>query len=176
MGNREFDAQVVRRNKDLVKLSENFVLLRLSHMRGVNINLFKFDYDENWMGMFMDADGLTYARYGSVDPETRVSHNCVEGLAQTMNAVLAIHKEESAKSRPEYKLPDSFRPEQIPARADYCAVLWLVLLRPHRYRWSKVRSNRTLHHRPYGLVVSAKPLSTAAANASRPDPWRAVRQ
>lgn len=115
MGNRDFDAQVVCRNKDLVKLSENFVLLRLSHMRGVNINLFIFDYDENWQGMFLDAEGRIYARYGSVDPDTRESHNCVEGLAHTMKAVLAIHKEEMAKPKPEYKIPTAFRPEQIAA-------------------------------------------------------------
>jgi hypothetical protein len=119
MGNREFDAQVVCRNKDLVKLSENFVLLRLSHMRGVNINLFKFDYDENWQGMFLDADGRIYVRYGSVDPDTRESHNSVEGLMQVMNAVLAIHKEESTKEKPEYKLPPVFKPEQIPAMDEH---------------------------------------------------------
>src|SRR5690348_8869305 len=99
MGNRDFDAQVVCRNKDLVKRSENFVLLRLSHMRGVNINLFKFDYDENWQAIFLDAEGRIYGRYGSVDPDTRESHNCVEGLAHTMDAVVALHQEAAGKPK-----------------------------------------------------------------------------
>src|SRR5271169_4233299 len=104
MGNRDFDTQVVCHDQAFAKLSEQFVLLRLSHMRGVNINLFTFDYNENWMGMFLDADGRIYARYGSVDPDTRESHNTVEGFLHTMEAVLDLHKRESAKPRPEHKL------------------------------------------------------------------------
>jgi hypothetical protein len=115
MGNRDFDTQVVCHDKEILKLSEQFVLLRLSHMRGVNIGLFNFDYNENWQGMFLDADGRIYARYGSVHPDTRESHNCVEGLRSVMEAVLAIHKEETSKERPPFTLPPAFRPEDIAA-------------------------------------------------------------
>src|SRR3954451_18843068 len=103
MGNRDFDTQVVCHDPGFAKLSEKFVLLRMSHMRGVNINLFVFDYNENWSGLFLDADGRIYARYGSVDPDTRVSHNSGEGLARVMESVLALHKEEAAKPRPPVK-------------------------------------------------------------------------
>jgi hypothetical protein len=119
MGNREFDTQVVCRDPKFAKLSEDFVLIRMSHMRGVDIALFDFDYNENWMGMFLDADGRVYARYGSVDPDTRVSHNNADGLTHTMEAVLEIHKKEMAKERPAYKPPAAFRPEDIPAMPVY---------------------------------------------------------
>src|SRR3954452_23444008 len=112
MGNRDFDTQVVCHDQNFAKLSDNFVLLRMSHMRGVNIGLFNFDYNENWQGMFLDAEGRIYARYGSVDPDTRASHNTVEGLLHTMEAVLALHTKEP--KRP-YSRPPVFRPEQIPA-------------------------------------------------------------
>src|SRR5438132_277570 len=111
MGNRDFDTQVVCRDPKFAKLSEDFVLVRMSHMRGVDIGLFDFDFNENWMGMFLDADGRVYARYGSVDPDTRVRHNTVEGLAHTMEAVLDSYKKETAKERPAYKPPPAFRPE-----------------------------------------------------------------
>jgi hypothetical protein len=112
MGNRDFDTQVVCHDQNFAKLSENFVLLRMSHMRGVNIGLFTFDYNENWQGMFIDAEGRIYARYGSVDPDTRESHNTVEGLLHTMKAVLALHEKEP---KPAYTPPKVFRPEEIPA-------------------------------------------------------------
>jgi PDZ domain len=115
MGNREFDTQVVCHDARFAKISENFVLLRMSHMRGVNIALFDCDYNENWMGVFLDADGRIYARYGSVDPETRESHNTVDGLLHTMEAVLDIHKKETVKPQPAFKPPPPVRPEDIPA-------------------------------------------------------------
>jgi len=109
----------VCRDPKFARLSEDYVLLRLSHMRGVNINLFTFDYNENWMALFLDAHGRIYARYGSVDPETRESHNSVEGLLHTMAEVLATHKKEAAEPRPDVQPPPVFRPEDIPALPAY---------------------------------------------------------
>src|SRR3954447_7645915 len=88
----------------------------MSHMRGVNINLFTFDYNENWMAMILDADGRIYARYGSVDPDTRASHNTVQGLLHTMEAVLALHEQEPKLP---HTPPRAFRPEEIPAMPAY---------------------------------------------------------
>jgi len=116
MGNRDFDTQVVCHDQNFARLSEKFVLLRMSHMRGVNIGLFDFDYNENWIGMFLDADGRIYARYGSVDPDTRESHNTVEGLLHTMEGVLALHAKEP---KPAFSPPRAIRPEEIPAMPAY---------------------------------------------------------
>src|ERR1051325_10124090 len=116
MGNRDFDTQVVCHDQRFAKLSDEFIVLRMSHMRGVNINLFQFDYNENWMGFFLDADGRIYARYGSVDPETRESRNSVDGLLHSMKAVLTIHGAEKAKgTMPPVKPLPVYRPEEIPA-------------------------------------------------------------
>lgn len=116
MGNREFDTQVVCHDPNFATLSESFVLLRMSHMRGVNIGQFAFDYNENWMGLFLDAQGRVYARYGSIDPDTRESHNTVEGLLHTMAAVLALHQEQP---KPPHTPPQAYRPEEIPAMPAY---------------------------------------------------------
>ena len=66
--------------------------------------------------MFLDADGRIYARYGSVDPDTRESHNTVEGLLHTMQAVLALHEKEP---KPAHTPPRPYRPEEIPAMPAY---------------------------------------------------------
>ena len=112
MGNRDFDTQVVCHDQSFAKLSEKFVLLRMSHMRGVNIGLFTFDYNENWVGMFLDADARIYVRYGSVDPDSRESRNTVEGLLHTMESVLGLHEKQPKTS---HTPPAAFRPEEIPA-------------------------------------------------------------
>jgi hypothetical protein len=101
---------------NFAKLSEKFVLVRMSHMRGVNIGQFVFDYNENWQGMFLDAEGRIYARYGSIDPDTRESHNTVDGLLHTMESVLALHEKEP---KPAFAPPKVFRPEEIPAMPAY---------------------------------------------------------
>jgi membrane-associated protease RseP (regulator of RpoE activity) len=98
------------------KLSEKFVLLRMSHMRGVDIGQFTFDYNENWMGIFLDAEGRIYARYGSVNPDTRESHNTVDGLLHTMDEVLKLHEKEP---KPAHVPPKPYRPEDIPAMPAY---------------------------------------------------------
>jgi hypothetical protein len=116
MSNRDFDTQVVCHDQTFAKLSEKFVLLRMSHMRGVDIGLFTFDYNENWMGMLLDAEGRIYARYGSIDPETRESHNTVEGLLHTMKSVLVLHGKQPKSA---FTPPKPYRPEEIPAMPGY---------------------------------------------------------
>jgi len=104
----------VRGDKDILKMSENFVLLRITQLRGVNIALFAYDYDQTWMSFFLDADARIYSRYGSRDNNSADSHNSPEGLLHTMEQVLRVHKEESAKPRPPYLLPPPVKPEELP--------------------------------------------------------------
>jgi hypothetical protein len=104
----------VRSDKDIIELSKEFVLLRMTYMRGVNIGLFEYDYDMTWMSFFLDADGRIYTRYGSRDSSSADSHNTKAGLINTMHEVLALHKEESAKSKPAYQMPQK-TPADIPA-------------------------------------------------------------
>ena len=86
-------------------MSENFVLLRMTYLRGVNIGLFAYDYDMTWTAFFLDAEGRIYSRYGSRDSSSADSHNSAAGLVHTMAEVLRVHKEETAKEKPAYQLP-----------------------------------------------------------------------
>ena len=104
----------MRGDKDIIELCKQFVLLRMTYMRGVNIALFEYDYDMTWMSFFLDADGRVYSRYGSRGSVSADSHNTPAGLLNTMRAVLAVHQEESAKTRPAYQPPRQ-QPADIPA-------------------------------------------------------------
>lgn len=104
----------MRGDRDILETNDNFVLLRMTFMRGVDLGLFAFDYDMTWMSFFLDADCRIYARYGSRDHTSPESHNSPAGLVHTMKRVLKLHKEAMAKPRPEFKLPPAVRTEDLP--------------------------------------------------------------
>ena len=104
----------MRGDKEIVELCKEFVLLRMTMMRGVNIALFEFDYDMTWMSFFLDADGRVLSRYGSRNSKSADSLNTAAGLLNTMREVLTLHREASAKPRPAYQPPKQ-QPAEIPA-------------------------------------------------------------
>lgn len=87
-----FDADVANGNEKVIALAqEKFVSVRQVEMKGVDLSLFQFDHDLNWAGMFINADGVVYARYGTQSAEGSDAYNSIEGLMNTMNRVLELH-------------------------------------------------------------------------------------
>ncbi len=71
-------------------------------MRGVDLDLFDFDYDLTWMSFFLNADGVVYGRYGGRDAESADSRMSLAGLRYAMKAALARHgRGEAARPRPQ---------------------------------------------------------------------------
>ncbi len=87
-----FDADVANGNERVRAVAkEKFVSVRQVEMKGVDLSLFQFDHDLNWAGMFINADGVVYARYGTQSAEGSDAYNSIEGLLNTMNRVLELH-------------------------------------------------------------------------------------
>jgi hypothetical protein len=87
-----FDADVANGNervRDLAK--EKFISVRQVEMKGVDLSLFQFDHDLNWAGMFINGDGVVYARYGTQSAEGSDAYNSIDGLLTTMQRVLELH-------------------------------------------------------------------------------------
>jgi hypothetical protein len=61
-------------------------------MRGVNLDLFDFDYDLTWMGFFLSADETVLGRYGGRDAESADGRVSLGGLRYAMQAALARHQ------------------------------------------------------------------------------------
>ena len=61
-------------------------------MRGVDLDLFDFDYDLTWMGFFLSADGTVLGRYGGRDAESADSRVSLGGLRYAMRAALERHR------------------------------------------------------------------------------------
>lgn len=87
-----FDADVASGNDRVKSLAkEKFISVRQVEMKGVDLSLFQFDHDLNWAGMFINADGIVYARYGTQSAEGSDAYNSIDGLINTMNRVLELH-------------------------------------------------------------------------------------
>ncbi|MGH7172947.1 MAG: PDZ domain-containing protein, partial [Gemmataceae bacterium] len=79
-------------------MAKQFVLVRLTRMRGVDLDLFDFDYDLTWMGFFLNADGIVYGRYGGRDAASADSRVSLAGLRYALKAALARHRRRDWKS------------------------------------------------------------------------------
>lgn len=85
-------------------------------MNGVNLNAFQFDYDLTFMSFFQDAEGRTYARYGGREDSGPDSQLTQKSLVKTMERVLKLHREDTAKPWSKYdpEPTSASTPEQIP--------------------------------------------------------------
>jgi hypothetical protein len=68
------------------------VLLRFGNMRGVDLDVFEFDYDLTWMAFFLNADGKVYGRYGGRGPDSASKYLSPAGLRHALDAALASHR------------------------------------------------------------------------------------
>jgi len=70
-----------------------FVGVRVIQANAMDLSLFQFDYDMSFAVHFLNADRTVYARYGSRrgNEEEADDEMSLEGLAETMNGVLALH-------------------------------------------------------------------------------------
>jgi len=95
-------------------VAKQFVLVRITRMRGVDLDLFDFDYDLTWMGFFLHSDGTVYGRYGGRDADSADGRVSLAGLRYALEAALERHRRmETHRPPPETKLPRTA--EQYPA-------------------------------------------------------------
>lgn len=88
-----FDAEVAKGSELIQQIAaESFVPVRQVEMKSVDLSQFQFDHDLNWAAMFLNADGTVYARYGTQSAAGADAYNSVQGLANTMRRVLALHE------------------------------------------------------------------------------------
>src|SRR5262249_36007582 len=91
-------------------MANKFVFLRIQKMNGVDLNLFKYDYDLTWMAFCINADGKVYCRYGGCDPDSAETRATKESRVHAMNEGLRLHAEELAKKAPP---PPAVPPKRI---------------------------------------------------------------
>jgi predicted metalloprotease with PDZ domain len=62
-------------------------------MRGVNLELFEFDYDLQWVVLFVNGDERVLGRFGGRLPDDVGKYRSLDGLAYAMQAALERHKQ-----------------------------------------------------------------------------------
>lgn len=89
------DEQVVRQDAELQKLEQQFVCVRLVQMKGVDLRIFQFDYDQSWAAFFLNADSTIYGRYGTRGGDKKNAANFISvlSLKKAMERALALHNE-----------------------------------------------------------------------------------
>jgi hypothetical protein len=99
----QFDEQVVRLDAEIATIARDFVLARVTDMRGVDLATVRFDYDLTWAAFVLDADGHVYARYGSREGDSAEDHLSLAGLKHTLRKALAAYRrgEKPPADRPE---------------------------------------------------------------------------
>jgi hypothetical protein len=76
----------------IADLAGEFILLNVGNMRGVDLDLFDFDYDLTWFAFFLSADGQVYGRYGGRDADSPGKHLSLAGLRYAMAQALDRHR------------------------------------------------------------------------------------
>src|SRR6516165_10848481 len=94
-------------------MADKFVFLRIVRMNGVDINLFRYDFDQTWMAFFLSADLRIYARYGGRGPASAEERISKAGLLHAMNETLRLHEEATAKKLPPPELPTPRKADDI---------------------------------------------------------------
>lgn len=72
-------------------------------MRGVDLEVFEFDYDLTWMGFFLSPDGRVLGRYGGRDADSADARQSLAGLRYAMDRALQRHREEKVVATPARK-------------------------------------------------------------------------
>lgn len=107
---------MARLDRPIAELARQFVLVRLTSMRGVDLSRFDFDYDLTWMAFFLGPDETVLGRFGGRDPDDAEKYARLEGLRHALEAALAAQRHRllaPALPVPRARQPDTV--DQLPA-------------------------------------------------------------
>jgi serine protease Do len=82
-------------------LAQEYVLLRIGNMRGVDLSLFDFDYDLPWYAFFLGPEGNVLGRFGGRDAEAPGKYQTLAGLNHSMAEALKRHRTPDSMPRAE---------------------------------------------------------------------------
>ncbi len=78
------DEQLARLHPEIRAAAERFVLLKLADMRGLDLDLFDFDFDLTWAAMLFDPHGNVLGRFGGRDADTPGKYHSLPALRYSL--------------------------------------------------------------------------------------------
>jgi hypothetical protein len=89
-----FDEQVVRRDKRIRELMDQFICVRIPMANAMDLTRFQYDYDLSFSAFFMHPDGAILGRFGTRSSrEHAESDISMEGFAAALEGALKLHAE-----------------------------------------------------------------------------------
>ncbi len=87
-----FDGQLVRRpSPGLIEVSREYVCVRVTDMRGVDLSVWRFDYDLTFAALVANADGTLYHQYGNRGIEHADTHLSLASFEALLRGSLEDH-------------------------------------------------------------------------------------
>jgi hypothetical protein len=83
-----------------VKAAKPYIPVRVVDMRGIDLNVFRFNYDLTLALLLMNADGTIYTTYAGRDWSSASSHQSTESLARVLRETVAVHDAYKKSPRP----------------------------------------------------------------------------
>ena len=119
--------------------------VRIQSMNGVELNLFRFEYDLTWMAFFMDANDRFYTRYGGREDSDAESHLSQESLVRVMRQTLKLHQTGAVQtSRYESRAGAVRTPEDIPTMKAMLAKREMKCIHCHDVKVAQLRHRQQL--------------------------------
>lgn len=88
----KLDDEILNEDPELHALLDQFVRVRVVSTNGLDLSLFRFDYDQSFAVFFLNADGTVYGRFGTRSHRTEWADDVsVAGLKQALIAALTLH-------------------------------------------------------------------------------------
>ena len=106
---------------EFAQLLTKFIPVRVTDFKGVDMNFFRFDYDQTFAVLLMDASGTTYSRFGTNDHKSDASRMSIGGLKRAMRGALTMHNDGWQAKNPVNAPPrqkETFTLSDIPAYAN----------------------------------------------------------
>ena len=91
---RKLDVKVAQPVKTMAELQQQFVCVRIVQAKGLDLNVFQYDYDQSWTALFLNADKIIYGRYGTRDTRGPESDRYLSesSFLKAMHRALELHK------------------------------------------------------------------------------------
>ena len=100
---------MVRPESALAKAAKPYIPVRVTDMRGIDLNVFRFNYDLTLAVLLMNADGTLYATYAGRDWSDASSHQSTKSLTRVLQEALVVHEKYSKAPSP----PKKTRPSPV---------------------------------------------------------------
>lgn len=83
---------MVRLAPEIRDVADQFTRLRLSKLRGLDLNVFDFDYDLTWVALMLSPEGKVLGRFGGRDASSPSTYLTLAGLRYALESSLEKHR------------------------------------------------------------------------------------